>query len=61
MNGSVNDNRWILWSPSAELTEVSAKEIIYSKGFFKISTPFSFVFHYICISLYQILSNLIIA
>ncbi len=33
MNGSVNDNRWILWSPSAELTEVSAKEIIYSKGF----------------------------
>lgn len=33
MNSSSNDNNWILWSPQDELSEVSTKDIIYSKGF----------------------------
>ncbi|MGI6681033.1 MAG: hypothetical protein ACOX3T_06110 [Bdellovibrionota bacterium] len=33
MNRASNDNNWALWSPLDELSQVSTKEIIYSKGF----------------------------
>ena len=40
MNEKVKDDKWIWWTPESELEEVSAKEIIYSKGFLQ-SNPTS--------------------